>query len=157
MQSVRTNGAAVPSSGSSDTSTRTHLVDDILEEDWERQRGVLQLVQTAVNQSFILKKKKKSQFKVTNEAKVFRTATVFSWYIFGSFGSWFSKSATRLQLTRSRTRENSGVLRVFSGSAGFLVSCSSVSGGTCLMKKYLPNAHKSWKRLGDTLKVRSVK
>ena len=39
--------------------------------------------------------------------------------------------------TRSRTRENSGVLRVFSGRAGLRVSCSSVSGGTCLMKKYL--------------------
>lgn len=40
-------------------------------------------------------------------------------------------------LTRSKTRENSGVLRVFSGSAGLRVNCSSVSGGTCLMKKYL--------------------
>ncbi len=42
-----------------------------------------------------------------------------------------------LRLTRSSTRENSGVLRVFRGSAGLRVSCSSVSGGTCLMKKYL--------------------
>lgn len=40
-------------------------------------------------------------------------------------------------LTRSRTRENSGVLRVFKGSAGLRVNCSSVRGGTCLMKKYL--------------------
>lgn len=29
------------------------------------------------------------------------------------------------------------MLRVFRGKAGFRVSCSSVSGGTCLMKKYL--------------------
>lgn len=36
--------------------------------------------------------------------------------------------------TKSRTNENSGVLLVFSGRAGFLFSCSSVSGGTCLMK-----------------------
>lgn len=36
--------------------------------------------------------------------------------------------------TKSRTNENSGVLLVFSGRAGFLLSCSSVSGGTCLMK-----------------------
>lgn len=42
-----------------------------------------------------------------------------------------------LRLTRSRTRENSGVLRVLRGSAGLRVNCSSVSGGTCLMKKYL--------------------
>lgn len=41
------------------------------------------------------------------------------------------------QLTRSKTRENSGVLRVFKGSAGLRVNCSSVRGGTCLMKKYL--------------------
>lgn len=85
MQSVRISGAAVPSSGSSDTSTRTHLVDDILEEDWERQCGVLQLVQTAVNQSFILKKKQKSQFEVTKEAEELRTSycnTVFSAGIF---------------------------------------------------------------------------
>lgn len=40
-------------------------------------------------------------------------------------------------LTRSKTRENSGVLRVFKGNAGLRVNCSSVSGGTCLMKKYL--------------------
>lgn len=40
-------------------------------------------------------------------------------------------------LTRSKTRENSGVLRVFKGSAGLRVNCSSVRGGTCLMKKYL--------------------
>lgn len=39
--------------------------------------------------------------------------------------------------TRSKTRENSGVLRVFNGKAGLRVKCSSVSGGTCLMKKYL--------------------
>lgn len=37
-------------------------------------------------------------------------------------------------LTKSKTNENSGVLLVFSGRAGFLLSCSSVSGGTCLMK-----------------------
>lgn len=43
----------------------------------------------------------------------------------------------KVLLTRSRTRENSGVLRVFRGRAGLRVSCSSVSGGTCLMKKYL--------------------
>jgi len=40
-------------------------------------------------------------------------------------------------LTRSSTRENSGVLRVFRGKAGLRVICSSVRGGTCLMKKYL--------------------
>ncbi len=40
-------------------------------------------------------------------------------------------------LTRSKTRENSGVLRVFKGNAGLRVNCSSVSGGTCLIKKYL--------------------
>lgn len=48
-------------------------------------------------------------------------------------------------LTRSRTRENSGVLRVFKGNAGLRVNCSSVSGGTCLMKKYL-EAEKTQKR-----------
>lgn len=43
----------------------------------------------------------------------------------------------RSLFTRSKTRENSGVLRVFKGNAGLRVNCSSVSGGTCLMKKYL--------------------
>lgn len=50
---------------------------------------------------------------------------------------WDESIRDILLLTRSRTRENSGVLRVFKGSAGLRVNCSSVSGGTCLMKKYL--------------------
>ena len=37
-------------------------------------------------------------------------------------------------LTRSRTSENSGALRVLSGSAGEREIISSVSGGRCLMK-----------------------
>lgn len=56
------------------------------------------------------------------------------------------------RLTRSSTRENSGVLRVFRGSAGLRVSCSSVSGGTCLMKKYLKNIStymNAWKKPCD--------
>lgn len=81
--------------------------------------------------------------------------SISRWYILEDW-LMFLKSTTRLQwvnacrrgpeLTKSRTRENSGVLRVFSGSAGFLVSCSSVSGGTCLMKKYLQNRRvgKGW-------------
>lgn len=40
-------------------------------------------------------------------------------------------------LTRSSTSENSGVLRVLSGSAGLRMRISSVRGGRCLMKKYL--------------------
>lgn len=51
-----------------------------------------------------------------------------------------------LLLTRSKTRENSGVLRVFKGNAGLRVNCSSVSGGTCLMKKYLKAEEQKQKR-----------
>lgn len=40
-------------------------------------------------------------------------------------------------LTRSRTRENSGELRVFSGRAGLRALSSSVKGGRFLMKRYL--------------------
>ena len=39
--------------------------------------------------------------------------------------------------TKSSTRQNSGVLRVFSGNAGAFTRISSVSGGKFLMKKYL--------------------
>lgn len=55
------------------------------------------------------------------------------------FDSFNMRHSTRTfsLLTRSKTRENSGVLRVFKGSAGLRVNCSSVRGGTCLMKKYL--------------------
>lgn len=55
---------------------------------------------------------------------------------FDSFNMRYSTRNFSL-LTRSKTRENSGVLRVFKGSAGLRVNCSSVRGGTCLMKKYL--------------------
>jgi len=41
--------------------------------------------------------------------------------------------------TKSSTRQNSGVLRVFSGKAGAFRRISSVSGGKFLMKQYLHN------------------
>jgi len=40
-------------------------------------------------------------------------------------------------LTKSSTRQKSGVLRVLSGSAGAFTRISSVSGGKFLMKQYL--------------------
>jgi len=43
--------------------------------------------------------------------------------------------------TRSNTRQNSGVLRVFSGNAGALTRISSVNGGKFLMKQYLQTIH----------------
>lgn len=52
-------------------------------------------------------------------------------------------NSTTENLTRSKTRENSGVLRVFRGSAGLRVNCSSFSGGTCLIKKYLGKKKKT--------------
>lgn len=45
--------------------------------------------------------------------------------------------------TRSKTRVNSGELRVFRGNAGFLARISGVRGGRCLMKKYGSNASHS--------------
>lgn len=50
------------------------------------------------------------------------------------FNSFTFPTSTNNILTRSKTSENSGVLLVFNGRAGFLFSCSSVSGGTCLIK-----------------------
>lgn len=50
------------------------------------------------------------------------------------FNSFIFPMSTNNILTRSKTSENSGVLLVFNGRAGFLFSCSSVRGGTCLMK-----------------------
>ena len=39
--------------------------------------------------------------------------------------------------TKSSTRQNSGVLRVFNGNAGAFTRISSVNGGKFLMKQYL--------------------
>lgn len=48
-----------------------------------------------------------------------------------------------LSLTKSRTKENSGLLLVFRGRAGHLALISSVSGGRCLMNRYGSNGSQS--------------
>ncbi len=67
-----------------------------------------------------------------------------------------TKTDDRWQLTRSRTRENSGVLLVFRGSAGLRVSCSSVKGGTCLMKKYLEDRGKLAPAYTEVIQIKCV-